>query len=234
MSDARNDILGNIRTAISKDIDDSLDPFKRNLLEAKDRLSYHPVNLIPARGNLGQKARVDLFVREAERVNATVARVSSLAGVPREIMRFLTNNNLSMTLKISPEISEKKISWTKHPLLKVEEVGLDGTEDSYVSNTFAAVAETGTLVALSGQSRSTSLNFLPRCHVCLLNNSDIVGSYEEVWAQLRNNKKGKDNFSFLPRTVNWITGPSRTADIEQTLLIGAHGPQRLHIVIIND
>jgi L-lactate dehydrogenase complex protein LldG len=40
--------------------------------------------------------------------------------------------------------------------------------------------------------------------------------------------------TLMPRTVNWITGPSRTADIEQTLLLGAHGPQRLHILIVND
>jgi L-lactate dehydrogenase complex protein LldG len=38
----------------------------------------------------------------------------------------------------------------------------------------------------------------------------------------------------MPRNVNWITGPSRTADIEQTLLLGAHGPQRLHIVIVDE
>ena len=36
----------------------------------------------------------------------------------------------------------------------------------------------------------------------------------------------------MPRTVNWITGPSRSADIEQTLLLGAHGPQRLHVIVV--
>ena len=64
--------------------------------------------------------------------------------------------------------------------------------------------------------------------------SQIVGSYEEVWARLRDSRENDAPNVFLPRNVNWITGPSRTADIEQTILLGAHGPQRLHVVIIDD
>ncbi|NQV85365.1 MAG: lactate utilization protein [Rhodospirillales bacterium] len=242
MSDARSEILGAVRGAIAKNAGKSPDPTTEpqdaSHTEARGRLANHPANLIPARGRLGEKARVDLFIREAERIDATVARVSSTAGVPREVARFLAKNNLPMTLKISPETSEETIPWTEQTLLSVEEGRANGTEKASVSRAFAGVAETGTLVMLSGPGNPTTLNFLPPTHICVVAAAEIVGDYEEVWARLRTEKnvadeEGNDG-TFMPRTVNWITGPSRTADIEQTLLLGAHGPQRLHIVIIDD
>ena len=234
MSDARDDILAEIRAAASKDKGEALGPYQRGHFGARNRLINHPANLIPARGKLGKKGRVDLFIREAERANATVARVSCLAGVPGEVVRFLTKNNLPMFLKIAPEISEEIISWKDQVMLRVEEGSANGTEHSSVNRAFAGVAETGTLVVLSGQRSPTTLNFLPSSHICLVHASKIAGNYEEVWDRIRELKNKDDNFGFLPRTVNWITGPSRTADIEQTLLLGAHGPQRLHIVIVDD
>ncbi|MBT3305150.1 MAG: lactate utilization protein [Alphaproteobacteria bacterium] len=238
MSDARSEILGAVRDAITKQVGATPDPQSAAHTQARGRLETHPANLIPARGRLGKKARLDLFIREAERVNATVARVSSTAGVPREVARFLAKNNLPMTLKISPETSEETIPWTEQTLLEVEEGPADGSEQASVSRAFAGVAETGTLVAISGPGNPTTLNFLPPTHVCVVAASEIAGDYEEVWSRLRAEKNiDRDEGAaagFMPRTVNWITGPSRTADIEQTLLLGAHGPQRLHIVIVDD
>ena len=234
MSDARNEILGAVREAVARNIGKTLETLGASNIEANNRLADHPVNLIPARGRLGKKARVDLFIREAERVNATVARVSSLKGVPREVARFLAKNNLPMSLKIAPETSEETIPWTEQTLLEVEEGRADGSEHASVTRAFAGVAETGTLVVLSGPGNPTTLNFLPPSHVCVVKASDIAGDYEDVWARLRAEKSGDVSGDFLPRTVNWITGPSRTADIEQTLLLGMHGPQRLHIVIVDD
>ena len=239
MSDARDEILGAVREAVTRNAGKTPGTSDGSHAEARRRLADHPANLIPARGRLGKKARLDLFIREAERVNATVARVSGPAGVPREVARFLAKNNLPMTLKIAPETSEETIPWTEQTLLKVEEGRADGTEHASVSRAFAGVAETGTLVVLSGPGNPTTLNFLPPSHVCVVQASEIAGDYEEVWARIRAANSGEDKGDespggFMPRTVNWITGPSRSADIEQTLLLGAHGPQRLHIVIVDD
>jgi len=82
----------------------------------------------------------------------------------------------------------------------------------------------------SGAERPTTLNFLPETHIVVLQARDIAGCYEDAWDRLRASQAGEA----LPRTVNLITGPSRTADIEQTIQLGAHGPRRLCIVLVDD
>ncbi|MDX1605990.1 MAG: lactate utilization protein C, partial [Candidatus Competibacterales bacterium] len=95
-----------------------------------------------------------------------------------------------------------------------------------VTPAFAGIAETGTLMLLSGPDSPTTLNFLPDAHIVVLPAERIVGPYEAAWQRLRARNEP------LPRTVNLITGPSRSADIEQTLQLGAHGPIRLHILLV--
>ncbi|MDA0306651.1 MAG: lactate utilization protein [Proteobacteria bacterium] len=227
MSNARGEILGAIRTALKRP-----EAYGAENISVQQRIQAHRANLIPARGRLGTKARVDLFIREAEQVQATVARVSAPAGVPREVARFLAKNNLPMRLKTVLETSGKVIPWSEQTLLSVEEGRADGSEEVCVSQAFAGVAESGTLVMLSGADSPTTLNFLPPTHIVVLGVADIAGDYEEIWDRLRREKTTEAG-RFMPRTVNWITGPSRSADIEQTLLLGAHGPLRLHIVIVD-
>ena len=97
-----------------------------------------------------------------------------------------------------------------------------------LSRAVAAAAETGTLVLVSGADNPTTLAFLPETHFILIRAGDVVGSYEEAFDRLR----AIYGEGALPRTVNLISGPSRTADIEQTIVRGAHGPKRLHVVIL--
>ncbi len=92
------------------------------------------------------------------------------------------------------------------------------------------MAETGTLAMVSGRENPTTQNFLPHNHNNVVSAKDIAGDYESVWNRVRY-AFGK---SSMPRTVNLITGPSRSGDIEQTLLLGAHGPRRLHVVVVRD
>jgi L-lactate dehydrogenase complex protein LldG len=80
----------------------------------------------------------------------------------------------------------------------------------------------------SGAERPTTLNFLPETHIVVLPADRVVGALEQAWARLRGERRRN-----MPRTVNFITGPSRSADIEQTLQMGAHGPRRLHIILID-
>ena len=93
---------------------------------------------------------------------------------------------------------------------------------------FGAAAESGTLMLVSGADNPTTLNFLPDTHIVVIDAKDVAGDYETLWRRLRE----KFGDGVMPRTVNFITGPSRSADIEQTLILGAHGPRRLHVMVV--
>ena len=87
-------------------------------------------------------------------------------------------------------------------------------------------AETGTLMTVSGRATPATVSLLPETHVAVVRQSRIVRGMEEAW-QLARSELGR-----LPRAVNFISGPSRTADIEQTVTLGAHGPYRVHIILV--
>lgn len=90
----------------------------------------------------------------------------------------------------------------------------------------AGVAETGTAVLASAPERPTLLAFLPETSIIVLPADWIDGAYEQAWDRIRALPGG------VPRSVNLVTGPSRTADIAQQLELGAHGPKRLLILIV--
>ena len=103
-------------------------------------------------------------------------------------------------------------------------------QDDPVSVTacLAAVAETGSLVLVSGPATPTTLNFTPDDMIAVLHRRDVVAHQEEVWQRLRRER------SAWPRTVNFVSGPSRTADIEQVVQLGVHGPRRVHIILVDE
>jgi L-lactate dehydrogenase complex protein LldG len=192
-----------------------------------DRLAAAPRAIIPARGQGDAEARLETFKSEAERAQASIAEIASFDDAPAEIARYLREHNLPATLRMGDDKRLAAMSWGQ-TLIEVSHGPSDGHDLNGISAAFGAIAETGTLALASGADNPTTLNFLPDNHIVVLAASDIAGDYESVWTRLRlTYGKGA-----MPRTLNLITGPSRSADIEQTLLLGAHGPRRLHIVIV--
>lgn len=224
MNDSRATILGTIRRSLTQGGVQSA-----GAAEVDRRLNVHAANLVPARAKIDPARQVALFVAEAERVNATVARAPSLKDAPGLIARYLAERNLPAALRIAPDPLLRRVPWSQQPILSVSEGPARADDAVGVTAAFAGIAETGTLALLSGPECPTTLALLPGTHIVVLPQARLVGTYEEVWAKLRASAGGA---RFMPRVVNWITGPSRTADIEQTLLLGAHGPQRLHIVLV--
>ena len=190
------------------------------------RLESHAKGLIPARGQLDAGARIELFAAMAEEVSATVTRVASVADVPASIAGYLADRNLPAVARLAAELDH--IPWHEAPLLDLEGGRGEDADKVSITGAFAGIAETGTVMALSGPGHPTTLNILPETHVVVLRGDQIVGAYEEAWDNLRDSGRG------TPRTVMLITGPSRSGDIEQTLQLGAHGPKRLHLVIVGD
>ncbi|MGH8664385.1 MAG: LutC/YkgG family protein, partial [Burkholderiales bacterium] len=102
-----------------------------------------------------------------------------------------------------------------------------GSDRVGITGCFCAIAETGTLLQLSAHDRPASTSLLPETHIAIVPAARIVNGMEDAWALVRG------ECGTLPRAVNFISGPSRTADIEQTLVLGAHGPYRVHIVVVH-
>jgi L-lactate dehydrogenase complex protein LldG len=221
---ARDEIFSNIRRSLGVKGSETI----RQQMVA-ERLERAPKGVVPARGQVSGEERIALFKLQAEAALATVTEVASPAEVPQSIALFLRNHNLPAALRMGDDPRLEKMPWSE-TTLEISRGPSAGGDLNAISHAFGAVAESGTLIMVSGHENPSTLNFLPDNHIVVVAAKDIASDYESVWNRVR--------FAFgkstMPRTVNWITGPSRSGDIEQTMLLGAHGPRRLHIVVVRD
>jgi L-lactate dehydrogenase complex protein LldG len=231
MTTARDQILHDIRQSLRHG--HRVPTALAEQLEA--RLKNHPAGLIPRRSAGLDRARlVQLFAEQARLVTTTVARVKSLAEVPAAVSEYLSSQNLPAEATMAPDRLLEAVPWTDRPLLKLKRGKPAPSDQVGIAAPFAAIAETGTVMLLSGSDGPATLNFLPDTHVVVLPVARIVGPMEEAWGRLRAARGELSQAAAMPRTVNFITGPSRTADIEQKIEMGAHGPRRQHIILVED
>jgi L-lactate dehydrogenase complex protein LldG len=223
MSGSREAILGNIRGALGRGALPG-----ETAAELAERVAAHRRNLVPARAAaLDHAARIDLFQTMAEEVQTSVVRVASADAVAGEVARYLAAENLPAELVMAPDPGLDDCGWEGRPLLQIRRGRAEGTDAVSVTPCLAAVAETGTLMLVSGADTPTTLNFLPDTHIAVVREGQVVAGYEDGWDRVR-------ALGAWPRTVNFITGPSRTGDIEQRIELGAHGPRRLHVILVDD
>jgi L-lactate dehydrogenase complex protein LldG len=222
LSDARDQVLGAVRRSLRRG--DTADASTA----ATSRIDERRRNLIPARVDLSRAEQIDLFESWAVEQAASVARVAAAADVPEALTAFLKAENLPAEVRMAPDPELEALPWQVQPMLTVTTGPARESDAVSLTGALAGIAETGTLLLHSGPAGPSSLNFLPENHVIVLPAERIVASYEDGWDMLRT-RFGEER---LPRTVNFITGPSRTADIEQTIQLGAHGPRRLHIILV--
>jgi len=222
-SKAREEILRRIRNAQKRGAPDAADQ-----ATAADYLSRHPAGPQPAPyGDL-----VDQFRAMAERMASTVELVGSAGEVPAAIVRYLAGHGIAPNVVAWPALRD--LPWAQAPLnVEFRSPRRDesqGADLVGVTGAFCAIAETGTLVLLSGAETPASMHLLPETHIALLPLDGIVATMEDAFERLRREKGGVDRM--MPRTINMVSGPSRTGDIEQTIVLGAHGPYRVHIIIM--
>ncbi|CAN5801976.1 lactate utilization protein [soil metagenome] len=221
---SRTTILDGIRRSLHRG---DLSPAQQQEVDA--RLAQPPRGPAVARADLPQPEKVGVFCQWAAFNNATVARVAA-GQVPGEVTAYLARNNLPAVAVMAPAAALDGYDWASQKMLALRRGRGEGSDQVAITGAFAGIAETGTLVMASGPDHPVTLNLLPDTHIIVLRESDIVGGYEDVWTRLRA-RYGKDR---MPRTVNTITGPSRTGDIEQAMELGAHGPRRMHILVVRE
>jgi hypothetical protein len=216
MSSAREQILGAIRQGLGRD-----GPSASAQAEIDARLQGE--GSASLRPKLPDGDPVALFRAGLERLSGTLNEMRVIHELPAAVAAYMESQNLAGTVAISPSLQQLDWASTK---LAPRFGRATGDEQVGVSLAFCGIVETGSLVLLSGRETPTTLNFLPEHHLVALKRDDLVMHIEDVWARMRSNNND------WPRTVNIITGPSRTADIEQTIQLGAHGPWRLHVLLI--
>lgn len=220
--EARAIVLDRIRAALGVA---SLDRARRTAVTR--RLERHPRGTIPSRATRSGEERLALLTDMLSKQGADVSRVATQKEAVGAIASYLGTCNLPPRLRMGADPVLAGLPWREAWDIERSFGRAEPGDRAALSRATVAAAETGTLFLVSGTDNPTTLNFLPEAHTILIAASDIVGSYEEAWDRLR----AIYGQGTLPRTVNLISGPSRTADIEQTIVRGAHGPSRLHVLI---
>ncbi len=167
---------------------------------------------------------VSLFVRKANAAHTRTSMAPTLAGVSEVVVRHIEHHGLDDAIVVAPGL--EGVRWSNR--LAVERRAARGSDRLSVTGAFAGIAETGSVMLLSGPESPTTLNFLPEDHIVVLRESRIVAHLEDAWALLREERES------MPRTVNLICGPSKTGDVELEILEGAHGPRRFHVVVVQE
>lgn len=218
MSDAKQRILANVRRGLGRQA-----PPSAERAEAARQSAYASS---PAQHPRWDDATLERLLDRHEAQAGTWKRVAGIQDVPGAVSEYMTTANVPDRLQLAPHPLLNGLSWPENIEI-VPGTKQDAESRVAVSVAEMGMAETGTLVLYSGPASPTRLALLPEFHIVVLSVSNVVDYMEEVWQRMR------ERGDFPPRSVNFITGPSRTADVEQTIQLGAHGPRALHLILVD-
>jgi L-lactate dehydrogenase complex protein LldG len=220
---ARTSILQRIRARQGR----NAVPDKHEQAEIDAYLTQHPPGPRPTvPRDLKQQFRA-----MAERMSSTVDEVATMDDAPAAVARYLASQQLQPNAVVWPALAH--LDWKGAGIVaearapKRDES--NGSDLVGITGCYCALAETGTLVLLSGAQTIASTHLLPETHIAIVPAPRIVAGMEDAFALLRAERAGAE---MMPRAVNMVSGPSRTGDIEQTIVLGAHGPYRVHIIVV--
>ncbi|MEO6929250.1 MAG: LUD domain-containing protein [Casimicrobiaceae bacterium] len=221
-ADARRAILGRVRSALSVKANDA-----PRIKAAEQYVGAHAQGPRPQMDD----DLVTRFVRRAHDMASTLERIAARDDIPHAIARYV--DALDLPDALAAQKSRFGVCWPEFADLDWSGAGLSiearptqGHDRLGITGMFCAIAETGTLVFTTGAATPTATTLLPDTHIAIARASRIVRGMEEAFALVR------AEHGALPRAINMISGPSRTGDIEQTIVLGAHGPFRVHILLL--
>ena len=221
---SRDYILARIRVSLG--IAGSGDPGRR--AAARARLATPLDHLRPARIDKPKPDLVRLFQDNMRQQSADVMEAHGDGEVPALIAAYLQKHNVPQRIRAGSDPQLAALPWDRAPALELLSGAADGADEAALSMALAGVAETGTLVLDSGADNPTTLAFLPETHIVVIAEETIAGAFEDAIAILRA-KFGRHE---MPRSLNFVSAPSRTGDIGGKIVLGAHGPRRLGVIVI--
>lgn len=217
---SRDDILGRVRAALGRNAGSAA--AARAVMQ--EALAARRPGPKPAQDS-APAALLERFRIKSEQSSSTVEIVAAQDEVPAAVARYLA----------AMKLPNSAVAWASLAALDWAAAGLSvaarGARDADlvgITGCFCAVAETGTLMLCSSPDTPAAVSLLPETHIAVVQASRIVAYMEDAWNLAR------AELGSLPRAVNFISGPSRTGDIEQTIVLGAHGPYRVHLVVVQN
>jgi len=217
---ARDEILASIRRNLKMS-----EPFDAVHREHKGH-SVVTDAIVPVRKLESQNSLIEMFTQNLEMVGGHVTPVkdeSEAANCVVSVIKGIGANKIAVSGsdlvgRIVGKIEDKDF---------IENADVETLFDCHLGITSAqwAIAETGTLVLESETENHRLTSLVPAVHLCIFRASQIRQTLGEILELTGKN---------MSRTITFITGASRTSDIELTLAIGVHGPGELHVIVIDD
>lgn len=215
---ARENILARIRKAQGRA---GAEPAEAEIAGVRAAIANHDIGPQPSIARPADP--LSHFRAECDRLSTTHTQAERLEDVPREVARYLDANTLEKRIVLWPELAH--LDWAGSGIA-AEDRPARGDDKTGLTGSYCAIAETGTLLLLCGAATPKSTALLPETHIAVARRSRMVATMEDSFALLRR------EVGELPRATWFVSGPSRTADIEQTMVIGAHGPYRVHVILV--
>lgn len=196
----------------------------------KEEIEAHEPVIIPERAKGSAQERLDAFNFLAQMLSTTIEFVDKIDDVPQTVSRYLRENQLPQEVFLSDEEIVTETLWGETAGLKTSQGKSSRETDGGVAVTGCdgALAEIGAFFFFSKEERPGGYNLMPDRQIIVMTEDQITGGYEDIWALARK-EYGPGN---MPRAVTIIAGPSRTADIQKTMVLGAHGPRAVHCIIV--
>lgn len=217
---SREDILGRVRAGLGRNMT-NLQPAQERMNTVLAARAHGPMPFIDG----SREALLARFRTKSEASSSTVEFIARRDQVPAAAARYLSELKLPTHAVVQPALAD--LDWSAAGLV-VEARGAVDADLVGITGCFCAIAETGTLMMCSTPESPASVSLLPETHIAIVDAKRLVAYMEDAWALAR------AKLGSLPRAVNFISGPSRTGDIELTIVLGAHGPYRVHLIVITD
>jgi len=176
-----------------------------------------------------REALIESFRRYAAEEAASSERVAGPDDVPRAVVQYLNEHALPLEVIVVGQVISAGPDWSLAGELDIVDRPIRPDGDTVVTGCFAGLAEAGAVVTVSSPYCANELQFLAETHIVVVPAGRIFADYDMFWRIV-----AREFATGMPRSMNWIVGPSRTADLGVPSRLGAHGPSRLHLLIVDD
>jgi L-lactate dehydrogenase complex protein LldG len=235
---AKEEILGNIRRALGREPDAA--PSPAGPFASASSPSHQLVSEIKKDCEQRRQELLKQFESELIRVGARLHKAATAESAFHCIEKIASDRGAKTIIGSDAQLIydidlPKRLEETRIQFL-TETANSDfirtaTVADIGVSGVDYALADTGTLVLVAREGQARSISLLPPVHVAVMKPENLISGLNDLFPLLRAGKG--DVAGNLSSAITFITGPSRTADIELTLVVGVHGPQQLHVVLLS-